>query len=589
MKNKTNLILVVDDEVEIPRLLRQRFRKKIQAGDLSFQFASNGVEALKILRNSADIDMILTDIRMPEMNGLNLLASLAEFDYPLKAVVISAYGDMKNIRTAMNRGAFDFLTKPLDFEDLEITIDKTLAFVAHLRKQQQELQDALDRLHNLVFYDQLTELYNSNGLMKQITQSLEGQQARGREFALLMLEIERYAIVKSGFGHALSDRLLLEVAKRLKQGDNSDPIAARVGENVFAVFWPSLDTLEDIQERAQQLLRVLETPFQLDDLSISSTACMGIASSALPYSEAEAFFQAADTALQIAKQDRRKDLVAFETRMQEKVVHRFSLEVELQKAIEARELSLHYQPIFRLDTAQIMSFEALARWQHPERGWVSPFEFISLAEESGLIVPLGEWVISEACRQLGRWQTLLGAASSLEIGINLSSLQLQSPTLLSCIDASLEAAGLTGNILRLEITESVLMENIDAATELLDRLQERNIKLSIDDFGTGYSSLAYLQLLPINALKIDRSFIHDIETNSANYEIASAIINLAHHLKLEVVAEGLEKEDHLRILQSLSCQYGQGFLFSRPLDVTAATELIAKQYEVSEPLSQSRV
>ena len=545
---------------------------------MGFQFAQNGVEALQILQESNErIDMVLTDIRMPEMDGLTLLSNLAELETPLKAVVISAYGDMKNIRTAMNRGAFDFLTKPIDFEDLEITINKTLACVARVREQKQKLQEALDRLHNLVFYDQLTGLHSYNWLLQKVAQSIEAKNNEGNGFALLMLDIERYSIIKSGFGHALSDRLIIEVARRLEQAADSSTIPVRIGENVFAILWHSLNTLNEVQDRVEQLRHLLESPFQLDEIIVSSTTHMGVALSDLPYTQPEAFFQAADTAIQLARQRNNNNLVVFDIQMQETAIQRLSLEVELQKAIDAEQLSLYYQPIFQLDTRKIVGFEVLARWQHPSQGQISPVKFIPLAEETGLIVPLGEWIISEACSQLAFWQAQFGPASPDCISVNLSSRQLQSPTLLQSIDTAIRDAGLTGSALKLEITESVLMENINEAIELLAQLRARNIKLSIDDFGTGYSSLAYLQVLPINALKIDRSFIQDIEVNSTNFDITSAIIDLAEHLDLEVVAEGLEKEEHLEILRSLSCQYGQGFLFSRPLDTNTATTLIASR------------
>lgn len=206
MKREPNLILVVDDEAEFQRLFNQIFRKRIRDGEIEFQFAKNGVEALQILRTTNKIDMILTDIQMPEMDGLTLLEHLTEFNYPLKAVVISAFGDMKNIRAAMNRGAFDFLNKPFDFEDLEITINKTLTYVQELKEQKQKLQSTLDRLHSLVFYDQLTGLNNRYGLLQEIAKSIELKRTQGTHFALLKLDVERYSIIKSGFGHALSDR-----------------------------------------------------------------------------------------------------------------------------------------------------------------------------------------------------------------------------------------------------------------------------------------------------------------------------------------------------------------------------------------------
>ena len=576
MKDRPYVILVIDDEAEIQRLVQQRFRKKIQTGELNFHFAQNGLEAFQLLQKADDIDMILTDIRMPEMDGLTLLEKLTELDSPLKTVVVSAYGDMKNIRTAMNRGAFDFVTKPIDFKDLETTIIKTLTAVSHLKEQQKKLQKTLENLRSIASYDLLTGLANRHRLLQQVAQSIEAKKTQGSEFALLMLDIERYSIIKSGFGHEMSDRLIIEVARRLEQDVNSSIIPARIEANVFAILWPSLHNLDDIQEQVEQLLQLLGSSFQLDEITVSSTTRIGVSLSNLPYTQPESFFQAADTAMQIARQRKNSNQVIFNLQMQESAIQRLKLEVDLQKAIEGRQLVLYYQPVFRLDTQKIVSFEALVRWQHPTRGYIPPLEFISLAEETGLILPLGEWVLAEACRQLGYWQSLFRATSPSSISVNLSSLQLQSSNLLSCLDDSLNAAGLNGHDLTLEITESVLMENIEEAAALLSQLRKRNVKLSIDDFGTGYSSLSYLQKLPINTLKVDASFIKDIETNSTNFDITLTIISLANQLGLEIIAEGLEKLEHVDILRSLSCLYGQGFVFSHPLDTGSATDLITR-------------
>ncbi|WP_271254443.1 putative bifunctional diguanylate cyclase/phosphodiesterase [Pseudanabaena sp. Chao 1811] len=575
--NKSNLILVVDDEAEIQRLMLQRFRKKIQSGELAFQFAQNGVDAIQILRDSHEISVVLTDIRMPEMDGLTLLSNLAEFDRPLKAVVVSAYGDMKNIRTAMNWGAFDFVTKPIDFADLEITLNKTLAFVNNLQEKEQKLQEALNTLHNLVFYDQLTGMPNRNGLIKYIAKSIVLKQTRGDAFALLILDIERYAIIKSGFGHALSDRLLIEVAKRLEQWNVNSKVVARLDNNELAVLLQDLESPASLTKYIKQLHQLFEVPIQLDEISISSLIHVGVASSDLPYDQPEDILRAADTAIHYAKQAVGTRTVFFDTNMQQKALQRLNLEVNLQEAIKLQNLEVHYQPIFQLKTSQLIGFEALVRWQHPTQEWLSPLKFIPLAEETGLIVRLGNWVLREACLQLQRWQKLFGNACPTRISVNLSSLQLVSPTLLQNIDQTLSDTGLSGENLILEITETVLMENIQEAVEVLQHLRDRCIGLSIDDFGTGYSSLSYLQSLPLTALKIDRSFIQNIESNQTNLEITSTIIELAKRLGLKVVAEGLEKEIHVDILRSLNCDYGQGFLFSRPIPADEATKLIAEQ------------
>ena len=576
MTSKPYLILVIDDEVEIQRLMEQRFRRKIQTGELNFQFAQNGLEAWKILQNSDDIDMILTDIRMPEMDGLTLLEKLNELDTPLKAVVVSAYGDTQNIRTAMNHGAYDFITKPIDFQDLDNTINKTLEAVAAMRIEQQQLQDSLKALQHMAYSDLVTGLPNRYGLLKQINQCLREKQNQANEFALFMIDIERYSIIKSGLGPNVSTRLINEVARRLTRASMSIT-PARIEANVFAVLWPSLTELETVNEKVNELHQLLSEPFQLKEISISSKTLIGIALSNLPYTEPEDFLQAADTALQIARQKKGQAVTVFDIDMQTTATARLNLEIELQEAIETHKLLLQYQPIFHLDTRTIVSFEALVRWKHPTKGIISPNDFIPLAEETGLIVPLGEWVIAAACHQLKHWQTQFGENSPAYITINLSNLQLQNPLLLACIDRHLNTLELDGQALRFEITESVLMENSEMVTELMAQLDKRKIRLLIDDFGTGYSSLAYLQMLPISGLKIDRTFISDIDTNSKNLDITTIILILAEQLELEVVAEGIEKEEHIDILRSLSCQYGQGNVLSRPLSTMDATDLIASQ------------
>ncbi|GBO53782.1 diguanylate cyclase/phosphodiesterase with PAS/PAC sensor [Pseudanabaena sp. lw0831] len=576
MKEGINLVLVVDDEFEIQRLFKQIFRKRIRNGEISFLFAQNGVEALEILRESNSIDMILTDIQMPKMDGLTLLTNLAELECPLKAVVISAFGDMKNIRTAMNRGAFDFLIKPIDFEDLEITINKTLAFVHDLRAQKQKLQSTLDRLHSLVFYDQLTGLSNRYGLIQKIAKSIELKRTKGISFAVLKLDVERYPIIKSGFGHTLGDRLLVEIAHRLGNWDIPSKVVARLESNEFAILLQDVENLSTIENHIEQLHQLFNLPVQLAEITVSSKTHIGAVTSDLEDSQPEDFLRAADTAFDYARHDRERTIF-YDDSMQKKAIHRVNLEVNLQEAIESKQILVYYQPIFSLSTGKIKGFEALARWLTPNQRWISPLEFIPLAEETGLIIPLGRWLLFEACAQMGRWKIQFPDICPDSISVNLSSLQLINSELLEDIDRSLSSACLNGESLNLEITESVLMGNIETAIDVLAQLRDRSIGISIDDFGTGYSSLSYLQSLPITALKIDRSFIKDIDTNSNSLEITSMIINLSNQLKLKVVAEGIDKEAHTNVLRSLSCDYGQGFLFSPAVDATAATNLIAAQ------------
>ena len=573
-------ILVVDDEVELERLIKQRFRKKIIAKQLDFVFAHNGVEALEKLRDEPQIDVILTDINMPEMDGLTLLGKIPEIDQNIKAVVVTAYGDLPNIRIAMNRGAFDFITKPIDFQDLAITIDKTRDFVQKTREQEEQLQQALAQLKYQAFHDQLTALPNQNLILERIRQCIE---LENRLFAVLFLSLDSFKAVKDGLGHLVSDRLLVEVARRLETCIQSTDTIARVGTDEFAILLSDLQDFKEAHDKADLLRQALKSPFKVSGSVVSSNAHIGIVDSTIGYDQPEDFLRAADTAMNYAKTKTqgRVSTALFETSMQDRTLQRLQLEADLQAAIEAKEFHLNYQPIICLKTGKIVSFEALVRWRHLKNGLVPPLNFIPLAEETGLIIPLGEWVLSEACRRLSIWRSQFPHHWPFSMSVNLSGIQLENPDFLKSIDEILQSYSLSGSSLNLEITESILMARGSAATELLDQLKARQIQFSIDDFGTGYSSLAYLQSLQIDTLKIDRSFINEIAHQKKNLEITQTIINLAHSLKLDVVAEGVETQAQLEILRSLGCEFGQGYLFSRPLDEQAVVALMKQFAEES--------
>ena len=569
-------ILVVDDEKDLERLIKQRFRKKITAKQLDFIFVKNGVEAIRKLQTKDAVDMVLTDINMPEMDGLTLLTRLPEIDQTLKAVVLSAYGDLPTIRVAMNRGAFDFITKPIDFQDLEITIDKTVTFVKQIREQKQQLQQALEQLRYQAFYDPLTGLPNQHYILGRIRQCIEWRQQRNSLFAVLCLSLEGFKAVKYGLGHALSDRLLVEVARRLETYLHPTDMVARCGTDEFAILLTDLPNFKQAENKAQQLCQVLRNPFKLNRSVVSSNIYIGIVNSTIDYDQPEDFLRAADTAMNYAKMPGKPNIVVFDTGMQASILERLELEADLQRAIEHQQFHLNYQPIVSLSTGKIVGFEALVRWQHPTRGWISPDKFIPLAEETGLIIPLGKWVLSEACRQLSVWQEQLSHQMPLSISVNLSGIQLWNPDVLQSIDEILDSLSLSGSHLKLEITESILMDKESEAKAVLAQLKQRQIQLSIDDFGTGYSSLAYLQSFPIDTLKIDRSFISGIEHQEKNLDITRTIITLAHSLELDAIAEGVETPAQLEILRALGCEYGQGYLFSPPLEGSAVVNFMAK-------------
>ncbi|GAA6615063.1 EAL domain-containing protein [Scytonema sp. NUACC26] len=449
------------------------------------------------------------------------------------------------------------------FQYLAIRFDITA------RKQAQE------KLQHQVFYDVLTGLPNRVKFLDCLNQCIK-QSKNNYEyhFAVLYISLNRYQLIKYSLGHYQGEQLLIEVANRLLTYLCPVDMLARVGEEEFAILLAYTPDARDAEFAAKRIHQAMKLSFKLMESVETCTASIGIIHNEIGYTQAEDFLQAADTAMHYAKKQGVSNTAVFNRNMQLQVVARLQMEADLAQAIELQKLHLNYQPIVSLITGEIIGFEALVRWQHPKQGLISPNDFIPIAEETGLIIPLGEWVLMEACRQLRHWQEKFPKRLPISISVNLSGIQLVQPDLVEQIDQILQAVGLNSSFLKIEITESVLMNNADKAAAVLKQLQERQIQLLLDDFGTGYSSLSYLHCLPLNALKIDRSFIRQIAVGSKNSDIVKTIVNLAHSLELEVIAEGVETEEQLIHLRSLGCEYGQGFFFSNALSSEAVTVLM---------------
>jgi diguanylate cyclase (GGDEF)-like protein len=571
----TAKILVVDDEPLLEYLILQLFRRQISTQEFEFSFAINGVQALDKLQADGSFDLVLTDISMPEMDGLTLLENLPAIDPTLKAVVVSAYGDMPNIRTAMNRGAFDFLTKPIDLHDLKITINKTLEFVRLAREKEQQLATANAQIRYQAFYDELTGLPNRNLLLKEMRSGRNSIIELGHLEAILFLTLNRYQIVKYSLGHSRGEQLLVEVARRLEAWALNMNFIARVGEDAFAIWLANITNSQLALDAAEHIRQALEIPSNLNGTAVFSSVSIGIALGAIGTEEPEDLLRAADAARHEAFVRGAGSTVVFDADMQSRALEQLQLETDLQNALNLQQFYLNYQPIVSFATGQIVGFEALVRWRHPTRGLVSPSEFIPVAERTGLIVALGEWVLSQAVACLSKWQLQFPDYLPLNMSVNLSGIQLFSPNLLPLLDSLLRVHNLEGNFLKLEITESVLMENAEEAAGVLELLKARQVKVCLDDFGTGYSNLSYLQLLPIDTLKIDRSFVSSLEEGGKNLTLLEAILNLASSLELEAIAEGVETQEQLIILRSLGCNSYQGYFFSRPLDEEGAVAMLS--------------
>lgn len=520
-------------------------------------------------------DIVLADYSMPQFSAIAALEILKEQQLDLPFVIVSGKIGEDTAVAAMKAGAHDYLIKG-QLSRLLPAVERELREAIF----REEYRSAQKRLRYLAYYDKLTDLPNRisflDHLNSEIVHNQEfnvyadhntvGESAQNL-FAVLLLSIDRFHNIKRSLGYEISDKLLMAIARRLEKCiiDLDTNVVARIGEDEFALLITELKNQHDVINRAERLYRELIKPFEINGATVCSTVSIGISLNQAHNREPEKMLRWADTAMQYAKANFARTSVLFNEKMESTAVERLRLENDLQRAIDNHQLYLNYQPIVSLDTGKINCLEALVRWQHDSLGIISPDKFIPICEETGQIIALGQWVMSEACGQLVTWQESFAGDSPLTMSVNLSRIQIYHPELIPQIDNLLESLNMAGRDLKLEITESTLMENTSAVTRVLEQLKEREIKLCLDDFGTGYSSLNYLRYLPVDTVKIDRSFIGP-EINNTNYDIVKAIINLAHSLGLDVIAEGIETQAQLKILKSLGCEYGQGYLFAHPLD-----------------------
>lgn len=467
------------------------------------------------------------------------------------------------------------------------------------------------QLWRYAYYDLLTGLPNRTLFLERLGERIEeAKQGKTGLFAVLLLKLEHFEMVKYSLGHKVADQLMMATAQRLEEYLQPTVTLARVGSDEFAILLAELKTTDEITDQVDGIHQLLMLPFDLQGREVFSTSSIGIAlggteefpcvaslpdvfSNSSPDSlsassteeltcsdRPEEFLRAADTARHHAKVQAHASHAVFNPTMHEQAVARFQLETDLRRAIERQPFQVYYQPIVSLETGKITGFEALVRWIHPTRGMVPPMEFIPLAEETGLISFIDWWVLREACTQLRIWQQAFAQeAAPLTMSVNFSGLHLVQLGLLERLDQVLWETGVEGRNLKIEITESGLLKNATSGTVILQQLKTLGVQLSIDDFGTGYSSLARLHQLPIDTLKIDRSFISQMGKDGESLEIVRAIMTLAHSLGMDAIAEGVETQEQLLKLRSLNCEYGQGYLFSRPVDSKRAEELLAAQLE----------
>ena len=433
------------------------------------------------------------------------------------------------------------------------------------------------------FYDALTDLPNRHKFTEEINK-LKKRRDKSREktsITVFCVDIDRFKLINRGLGYKVGDRLLQDLATSLQSYFDSATLIARVGGDEFALAvldLPDVQAAVAIAERMQQDLTV---PFLLQGRQSKTTIKVGVAFiDNLVNFQGQSIFHAAQTAMYKAKAEGKTHAEVFTNTMHQEALNHLQLEADLYEAIENQEFELYYQPIISLKTGNLAGFEALVRWNSPHRGFVSPGVFIPMAEATSAIIPLGEWILKQACEQMHRWQQKFSERTSFFISVNLSVRQFEQKNLIEMIQSILDATGLAPQNLKLEITESMVMDDVESAIAILEKLKLLGIRLSMDDFGTGFSSFSYLHRFPMDTLKVDRSFVSNLSKSTKNKEIVSSIVMLAHKLGMDVIAEGIETVEEKEMLQIFNCEYGQGYLFSKPIPTAAISQLLQ---ELSQP------
>jgi diguanylate cyclase (GGDEF)-like protein/PAS domain S-box-containing protein len=457
---------------------------------------------------------------------------------------------------------------------------------AHFIFQVQNITDrkaAEERLLHDAFHDALTGLPNRALMIDHLKLAIARNKRKSDlTFAVLFLDLDRFKVVNDSLGHMIGDQLLIGIARRLEGCVRPGDTVARVGGDEFTILLEDLTDVREAVSVAERIQEDLKLPFNLSGRDVFTTVSVGIAPGSVSYNHPDEILRDADTAMYRSKSLGKARHEMFDEEMQARTVNLLQMENDLRRAFERNEFFVNYQPIIALDDFRLCGFEALVRWQHPDRGLISPAEFIPIAEEGGQILQIGEWVLREACYQLQRWQEKYPSDKPLYMTVNLSAKQFAQPDLVDRVRDILSETKINPAFLKLEITESVVMDDFETAAAMLSQLRALGVRLSIDDFGTGYSSLTYLHRFPIDTLKIDRSFITRLDKE--NVEIVRTILMLAENLGMDAVAEGVETQEQMALLRNLSCQSGQGYFFSKPVNITDAEAIISETYSPPQTL-----
>jgi diguanylate cyclase (GGDEF)-like protein len=584
-------VLVVDDDSGGRRLTRATLTK---AG-FAVSEAGDGQAAVDALRARMP-DLVLLDVSMPVMDGFTACAELRQLPGGERVPVVMMTGldDTASIERAFEVGATDFITKPINWAVLPHRVRYMMRASAAIHELQQSIarrQEAEEQIRRLAYYDPLTGLPNRLLFIEQLERALAQAERHGRRLAVMFVDLDNFKRVNDTLGHRAGDELLCKASSRLaaalrahdalarqQSGDLASAAAhniARLGGDEFIVLLTDVRSPEHVAGVAQRVVNTLGEPIVVQGTEVFVGGSVGIASYPEDGTDIDTLLMNADTAMYRAKAAGRGGFQLYDRSMNARALDRLHMETRLRRALERDEFVLHYQPRVDVVSGRIVGAEALIRWQHPERGLLLPAEFIPLVEDAGLVIPIGEWAIQTVCRQIAVWSAV--GLNPVPIAVNLASTHLRERELPARVALALGEHGVPSSLLEIEVTESLLLTDPELSVGIAQELAAMGVTLSIDDFGTGYSSMGYLKKLPIGALKIDRSFVRDLETDPDDAAIVSAIVALAHSLKLKVVAEGVETPAQLAFLQSVRCDEYQGFLTSRAVSVGEFERLLGRR------------
>lgn len=566
-------ILQVEDNPGDARLIEEHL-KEVGSNLFTLKHVTTLNEARGELRTQ-HFDVILLDLALPDASGLEALENLVSMSPHRAIIVFTGYDDVSLALKAMNKGAQDYLVKGCSDSDL---LWRSIRYSIERKRTEEKLEF-------LAHYDVLTKLANRSLFEAHLQQALFRVERNNQFSAVLFLDLDRFKVVNDNFGHDMGDLILGEIACRLNQCVRKQDSVARFGGDEFVVLLEGVKSCADVRRIAEKICEKCSKPIELPGEEVFITTSVGIALCEDGNLDPTTYIKQADIAMYHAKEKGRNNYQFYSEEINAFVKVQAMLETSLHRALNNRELDLYFQPQVSTKTGEIWGMEALLRWFHPKVGNVSPEIFIPLLEDTGLIVEVGEWVLQKACEQFVDWKSKGLLPPNTTISVNLSARQFMNRRILEAVSNTLESTGINPESLVLEITESMLVDDERQAEAILGEIHRLGVKIGIDDFGTGYSSLVCLKRFPLDHLKVDKSFLVDIDKCKENAAITSAVIQLAHALDLMVIAEGVETEEALSFISQYDCDVYQGYLFSMAISREAFTELLLSQSEVTTAMS----